>query len=81
MPTVFRLDSIKIDLYSRDHLPPHMHVLYGEHEALLIISSLEIYAGSLPVKPLRMVRKWASDSVIKKRLLETFYSLNPNLRK
>lgn len=81
MPTVFRLNSIKIDVYSRDHLPPHFHALQGEHEALLVISSLRIYAGYLPAKQLNAVRQWASDEKVKEWLLTTFNTLNPNLRK
>lgn len=81
MPTVFRLNSIKIDVYSRDHLPPHFHALYGEHEALLVISSLRIYSGYLPARKLNAVRQWASDKKVKEWLLTSFNTLNPNLRK
>jgi len=80
MPTIHRIDSIKIDVYSRDHLPPHFHAIYAEHEALLVIKTLEIYEGSLPNTQLKIVREWASDPKVKKILLENFKRLNPNLR-
>lgn len=80
MPTIHRIDSIKIDVYSRDHLPPHFHAIYAEHEVLLVIETLEIYEGSLPNAQLKTVREWASDSNVKKILLENFKRLNPNLR-
>lgn len=81
MPTVHRIDSIKIDVYSRDHLPPHFHALYGEFEALIEIKTLKIYAGSLPLKQLNKVITWASNPVIREFLLNNFYYLNPKLRK
>lgn len=80
MPTIHRIDSIKIDVYSRDHLPPHFHAIYAEHEVLLVIKTLEIYEGSLPNTQLKIVREWANDPKVKKILLENFKRLNPNLR-
>jgi hypothetical protein len=80
MPTIHLIDSIKIDVYSREHLPPHFHALYAEHEILIEINTLETYIGSLPSKQHKIVIKWASDAKVRKLLLETFKKLNPNLR-
>ena len=41
MPTVKTIDSIKIDIYSRDHPPPHFHVKFAEYEELIVIETLE----------------------------------------
>ena len=60
MPTVHQIKSVKIKLYFRDHLPPHFHACYNEHEVLIEIESLDIYAGSLPQKQLKEVLEWAS---------------------
>ncbi len=49
MPTLKIIDGIKIDLYSREHPPPHFHAIFAEHEELIIIGSLETYAGYLPL--------------------------------
>ena len=81
MPTVHFIDSIKIDVYSREHLPPHFHVLYAEHEVLIEIKTLNIYAGSIPIRQLKIVLNWASDTTVRNLLLEIFQKLNPNLRK
>jgi len=35
MPTLHIINSIKIDVYSREHLPPHFHALYFKHEILI----------------------------------------------
>ena len=38
MPTIHMVDSIKIDVYGRDHPPPHFHAVYAGQEALVEIS-------------------------------------------
>lgn len=35
MGVVHEIKNVKIHLYSRDHNPPHIHVFYAEHEALV----------------------------------------------
>lgn len=80
MPTIHTMKSIKIDIYSREHPPPHFHAIYAEHEILIIIETLEIYAGELPIKQYHQVITWASDIKSKKFLLDNFYRLNPKLK-
>lgn len=81
MPTMHVLDSIKIDVYAREHPPPHFHALFAEYEILIEIRTLDTYAGALPKKQHKAVLEWASDEGIKNRLLDAFHTLNPNLRK
>ncbi len=80
MPTLHRINSIKIDVYSRDHLPPHFHALYAGHEILILIKNLETYAGWLPVRQHKIVLDWANSEEIKTYLSGNFKRLNPNLR-
>lgn len=80
MPTVHVINSIKIELYSRDHLPPHFHAIYAEHEILIEIKTLNTYAGWLPTKQHKLVLGWAKNEKVKAFLLENFKRLNPNLR-
>jgi Domain of unknown function (DUF4160) len=80
MPTLHILNSIKIDVYSREHLPPHFHALYAEHEILVVIKTLSTYAGSLPTRQHQTVLDWATSEDVKAFLLENFKRLNPNLR-
>jgi hypothetical protein len=47
-------------MYYNDHDPPHFHVRYGEHQALLGIRDLRLLAGSLPPRALGLVIEWAS---------------------
>lgn len=77
MPTLKILDSIKIDVYSREHPPPHFHAIYSEFEELIIIDSLETYQGKLPIVQRKKVIGWAKDR--KDILLENFKRLNPRL--
>lgn len=77
MPTLKLLDSIKIDVYSREHPPPHFHALYAEFEELIVIDSLETYAGKLPTIQRKKVIEWAKDK--QDFLLENFRRLNPRL--
>ena len=77
MPTIKILDSIKIDVYSREHPPPHFHAIYSEYEELIIIKTLETYQGRLPIAQRRKVMEWAKDK--KDYLMGNFNRLNPGL--
>jgi len=46
-------------MYHNDHAPPHFHASYGGAEALIEIESLDVLAGNLPRRELRLVRTWA----------------------
>ncbi len=59
MPEISRFFGIVIRMFYNDHAPPHFHAEYGEHEALMEIESLEVYAGSLPARAIGLVREWA----------------------
>ncbi|MEM1002435.1 MAG: DUF4160 domain-containing protein [Bacteroidota bacterium] len=62
MPTFFRFNGIKIELYYNDHSPPHFHAIYAEYEDLVEIESLEIYRGDLPRKQRKEVLAWAKQN-------------------
>ena len=59
MPTIHRINSIKIDVYSRDHLPPHFHAIYGGDEAEIDIRTGAIINGELPRTAQNLVKRWA----------------------
>lgn len=77
MPTVKLIDNIKIDIYSREHPPPHFHAKYAEFEELIEIETLETYAGKIPKMQRKKVTDWAADN--KQFLLDIFNQLNPRL--
>ena len=49
MPLFELIDGIKINVYSNDHLPPHIHAIYNEYEAVISIIGKEIIRGLLPL--------------------------------
>lgn len=77
MPTLKIIDSIKIDVYSREHPPPHFHAIYAEYEELIIIETLETYVGNLPKAQRKKVIDWAIDK--REYLAKNFKLLNPRL--
>ncbi len=59
MPTVIILaGNIKIEVYSKDHNPPHIHAIYAEYEVLIEIKTGNVYSGDLPGKKLRIAREY-----------------------
>lgn len=48
MPTVSVFYGIVIQMFWKDHAPPHFHALYAEHEVLIDIRDLGVLRGSLP---------------------------------
>ena len=77
MPTIKIIDSVKIDVYAREHPPAHFHVLYAEYEELIVIETLETYIGYVPSAQRKKVIKWAKKQ--KELLLENFKRLNSGL--
>jgi hypothetical protein len=47
-------------MYYAEHRVPHFHARYAEHDASVAIETLEVLAGSLPDRALRLVREWAT---------------------
>jgi hypothetical protein len=46
-------------MYFADHGPPHFHVVYNEHTAVIGILDFSIMHGDLPPKALGLVMEWA----------------------
>jgi hypothetical protein len=61
MPTISTFYGILIQMFWKDHAPPHFHALYGEDEALIDIRTLEIIEGRLPRRALALVLEWAQE--------------------
>ena len=61
MPTISVFYGIVIQMYWRDHGPPHFHALYAEHEATVDIRELRVLRGSLPPRAMALVLEWATD--------------------
>ena len=60
MPTICMFRGIKVCIYWRDHMPPHIHAFYGGSEVLVSIEELEVLEGTIPSKQLKMLLGWAA---------------------
>ena len=58
MPTISAFYGILIQMFWKDHAPPHFHAVYAEHEAKLDIRTLEVLDGQLPSRALALVLEW-----------------------
>ena len=72
MPTISVFYGILIQMFWRDHAPPHFHALYAEDEALIDISTLEMIQGSLPKRALALVLEWPTSTGVDSGLRQTF---------
>ena len=61
MPRISAFYGIVIEMYFIDHPPPHFHARYSGDEALIVIETGEVFAGSLPGRALRLVREWLDE--------------------
>ena len=61
MPTISVFYGIVIQMFWRDHGPPHFHALYAEYEALIDLRDLSVIRGSLPHRAMALVLEWATD--------------------
>jgi len=59
MALIAIVDGTKLYMYGNDHPPPHFHVLFAEHRAVIDIKTLKLSRGDLPKSKLRAVVKWA----------------------
>lgn len=69
MPEITRFYGIVIKIFfTKEHNPPHFHAVYGEHNWIFEIRTLEMLEGDLPVRAQGLVREWATlyiDDILK----------------
>lgn len=58
MPTIAIVEGVRITIYLKDHLPPHLHAHFAGKEVKLSIATGEVLSGSLPRAKLRTVQAW-----------------------
>jgi hypothetical protein len=61
MPIISSFFGILVRMYFDDHPPPHIHVEYQGHEALLAIADGRVLNGSLPRRAEALVQQWCVD--------------------
>lgn len=60
MPVISRFYGIVIKMYfkQKEHNPPHIHAIYGEHVGLFSLLDGEMFEGDVPLKEQRLVQKF-----------------------
>lgn len=59
MPTISTFYGLIIQMFFREHAPPHFHVKYGDFKAVVDIQWLEVTEGKLPRRATGLVLDWA----------------------
>jgi hypothetical protein len=59
MPEISRFLGIVIQMYPRDHLPPHFHALYAGSDAVVGIHPVALLQGRLSPRVLALIVEWA----------------------
>ena len=82
MPEICRFYGIVIRMYliDREHPPRHIHIKYGEYEAVMELEKLEILDGSVPNKCQQLVKEWAKEhrlELIEMWDTQKFHSIEP----
>lgn len=60
MPEISRFLGIIITMYYSEHPPPHFHVRYGDHKAVILIDPPTMIQGILPPRVHGLVIEWAA---------------------
>ena len=58
MPTIAIIAGVRIVIYPKDHLPPHLHAIFAEYEAMISIVTGDVLEGSLPRTKQKAVQDW-----------------------
>ena len=74
MPTYFVIAGVKIELYFKDHNPPHFHAIFAEYDAIIEIQTARVIGGALPPVKRKIILKWAKEN--KQVLLAIWDSLS-----
>lgn len=74
MPVISRFYGMIVKMYLRgkEHNPPHIHFLYGEHNGVMDLQTLSLLEGDLPDRALRMAAEWTA--AYQKELLDMWES-------
>ncbi len=59
MPTISFFYGIMIQMFWKDHAPPHFHARYGKYKVAIDIQTLEIITGKMPARALTLILEWA----------------------
>lgn len=60
MPVIARFYGMVVKMYllGKEHNPPHVHFIYGEHVGVIGLQTIQMLEGDLPGKALSMALEW-----------------------
>jgi hypothetical protein len=58
VPRISSFFGSVIEMYFKDHPPPHFHALYAGEKASIEIATGDVIRGSISPRALRLVREW-----------------------
>lgn len=74
---VERIDGMKIEIYAKEHPPPHFHVVTANNRASFTLDKCELLDGSLPSKQRRKIEYWFFTMNAKAALIEIWNRTRP----
>lgn len=74
MPTFFTISGVKIQLFFKDHAPPHFHTAIAGYRAIGRIENSEILEGEIPKNKKKEILTWAEEN--RHLLMEIWNELN-----
>jgi hypothetical protein len=80
MPEICRFLGIVISMYFDEHNPPHFHVKYNEHKAVIAIQTLNLLDGYLPARVRGLIEEWAElhqDELLSMWKSQDFHKIKP----
>ena len=82
MPIISQFYGIIIRMYflQSEHIPPHIHTIYGDFVAVISINDGKILFGTLPNKAYNLVKEWLTinrDELLNMWKSQTFKRLPP----
>ncbi len=82
VPEISRFYGILIRMYLIDseNPPEHIHIKYGEYEAVMELTNLNIIEGAVPKKCRQLVREWAEihqEELIEMWKTHNFHKISP----
>lgn len=72
---VDQINGLRIDIYAREHAPPHFHVKGNGVDTSFAIADCALLAGKISQRDEELVRFWYSES--KAKLLEVWNATRP----
>jgi hypothetical protein len=45
LPTIAIINGVRLVIYPKDHLPPHLHAIFAENDAMISIATGDLLEG------------------------------------